>query len=39
MELMQLTPGEDVPWVVKRFVGYLSNFGLEVSGRLFNLTS
>ena len=30
MELMQLTPGEDVPWVLKRFVGFLSKFGLEV---------
>lgn len=33
VELMQLTPGEDVPWVLKRFVGFLSKFGLEVSGR------
>lgn len=23
-------PGEEVPWVLKRFVGFLSKFGLEV---------
>lgn len=27
---MSRTPGEDVPWVLKRFVGFLSKFGLEV---------
>ena len=32
VEVMQVTPAEDVPWVLKRFVGFLSKFGLEVRG-------
>ncbi|CAM9584269.1 unnamed protein product [Laminaria digitata] len=36
VEVMQLTPAEDVPWVLKRFVGFLSKFGLESVG-LFRL--
>lgn len=31
VELMRRTPGQEVPWVLKRFVGYLSKFGLDVS--------
>ncbi|CAM9341000.1 unnamed protein product [Scytosiphon promiscuus] len=36
VEILQRTPGEDIPWVLKRFVGFLSKFGLESVG-LFRL--
>ncbi|CAM9396264.1 unnamed protein product [Ascophyllum nodosum] len=35
-ELIQRTPGKDVPWVLKRFAGYLNKFGLQSVG-LFRL--
>lgn len=30
VEVMRMTPALDVPWVLKRFVGFLSKFGLDV---------
>lgn len=31
VEVMERTPGQDVPWLLRRFVGFLSKFGLDVS--------
>ncbi|CAM9958348.1 unnamed protein product, partial [Hapterophycus canaliculatus] len=36
VEILRKTPGEDIPWVLKRFVDFLSKFGLESVG-LFRL--
>lgn len=30
VDILRRTPGEEIPWVLKRFVSFLSKFGLEV---------